>query len=437
MTPWKRAWRRLLGAVALVAVVYVLLLIAQGGLSSSSARLSLLIDLLIFGVGFLFWMLFFAHFVLPLRRPSEALDVSVEMFKALLGRRPAAVYIHDGEPISGTIEQNARLILLDSTSAAVLHNQSAYTRAIGPGFSVGRGSELIAGTLDLRKQRRSLGPLPEEDPFAPQGRDESQGAFHARQHRRRQTSALTRDDVEIAARIEVELRVEGREAQDGSAFGFHADAAWRAIAHEGVAAQAPSDARGRQLSWDWLPVHLAADLWREHLRKFGIADLFEPTRGKQTTLEFIETRLNMRLQKAIVPELDERGETTGRQYSSPEYQLLRSRGLRVLRVNIREVHLEHEQAEAQRVSEWAAHGLQRSKPTRTENSARGVAALTMARSASRALYERMLKTDGREVPPPDEKETLELLLSGAMVAAGPNKKLRQISAQLKGSHGAD
>jgi hypothetical protein len=51
--------------------------------------------------------------------------------------------------------------------------------------------------------------------------------------------------------------------------------------------------------------------------------------------------------------------------------------------------------------------------------------------ASGALYQRLLKTDGREVPPPDEKETLELLLSGAIEAAGSNEKIRQLAIQLK------
>jgi hypothetical protein len=436
---WKRTWRRILGVVALVAAIYALLLIAQGGLSSGPAQISLLIDLLLFGVGFLLWIFVLAHFVLPLGRPMQALDVAFEMIRALLGRQPAAAFIKDGEAASG-IGQRARLLLLDGASAAVLHNQSAYTRAVGPGLSVARNDEIIAGTLDLRKQRRSLGPLPEEDPFAPQGRDESQVAYQSRQHRRSQTSALTHDDVEVAARIEVELRLEGRESQGGSAFGFNADSAWRAIAHEAMSAQTPSDARGRTLSWDWLPVHLAADVWRETLRKFNLTDLFEQKFDKQTTLEFIESRINQRLQQAIVAELDERGRATERQTSSPEYQMMRSRGLRVLQVNIREVHLEREQAEAQRVAEWAETWEQRGKQVRQTQGAaqaddavraRSAGAINIVRRSSGALYQRLLKTDGREVPPPDEKETLELLLSGAIEAAGSNEKIRQLAIQLK------
>jgi len=436
---WKRAWRRLIGSIALVAIIYILLFIWQGGLSSSTAQTSLLIDFLLFGLGLLFWVLTFSHFVLPLRKPIEALDVAVEMLKALLGRRPSAAFIQDGEQISGTSNQPARLLLLDGASAAVLQNESAYTQAIGPGLTIGRRDERIAGTLDLRKQRRSLGPHPEEDPFAPQGLDESPVAYQARQHRRSQTSALTRDNVEIAARMEVDLRVDAREGQGGSAFGFQPDAAWRAVAHEGVAVQAPSDARGHQLNWDWLPVHLAADLWREYLRKFLLSELFEPTQGKLTTLEFIEQCVNFRLQEAIVSELDERGHATGRQYSSPEYQLLRSRGLRVLRANLRELHLEKEQAEAQLLTTWASTLDQRSKQRQDIDigKANKITAITFVQHASRALYQRLLKTDGREVPPPDEKETIELLLSGAIEAASGNQKLRKFAMQLKGkSNGA-
>lgn len=433
---WKRARRRLLAFIFLSGLIYVFLLILQGGISGGAAQTSLLIDILLFTVGFLFWMLVFAHFVSPLRHPIESLDVAVEMLKALLGPAPAVLYIQDGESAAVAASQPTHLLLLDAASSAVLQNESAYTRAVGPGFTIGRRGERIAGALDLRKQRRSLGPHPDEDPFAAQGLDESQVAYQARQHRRSQTSALTQDNIEVAARIEVDLRVEAREGQGGSAFGFQPDSAWRAIAHEGIAVQAPSDARARQLSWDWLPVHLAADLWREYLRKFSLTALFEQTAQKRTTLEYIEQLMNLRLQEAIVPELDERGRTTGRQYSSREYQLFLSRGLRVLAVVIREVHLEREQAEKQLLASWE----QRSKQVPTAepfDQAQKSASLDFARHASRALYQRLLRTDGREVPPPDEKETLELLLSGAIQAAGSNQKLQELADQLKGnSYGA-
>lgn len=439
---WKSAWRRLLGVIALAAITYALLLVWQGGLASKSAQINLLVDMILFGIGFIFWMLVFAHFVLPLKSPVESLEVAAEMLKALFGRHPSVSFIKNGEPVSGVSGQPAHLLLLDDASAAVLHNESAYTRSIGPGLSIGRRGERIAGILDLRNQRRSLGPRPDEDPFAPQGIDESQPAYHARQNRRGQTGAITRDNIEIAARIEVELRVESRQGEGGSAFGFQANAAWRAIAHEAVAAQVPSDARGRQLTWDWLPVHLAADLWREYLRKFPIGDLFELRSDNLTTLEYIERNINQRLQESIVPELDERGLATGRQTGSPEYQLLRSRGLRVLALHIREVHLEREQVEAQRVAEWAATWEQRGKKLHQELGeakndraarARRAVQIEFARRASGPLYQRLLKTDGREVPPPDQKETLELILSGTIQTAGSNQRLRDVIDRLKGN----
>ncbi len=430
----RRGSQRLIGVIALAALLYFLLIIWQGGLSSPTAQINLLIDLALFGLGIIFWLVVFAHFVLPLRSRGEMLDVAMEILRALLGLHPSALFIKNGEPVSDNSANRTRLLLLDCASAAVLHNESTYTRAIGPGLSIGRRGERIAGIVDLRIQRRTLGPHSQEDPFAAQARDETPAAHEARQQRRIQTSALTRDGIEVLARIDVELRVDGRQGQGGSPFGFQVDASWRAIAHKIVATQVPSDARGRQLSWDWLPVHLAADLWREHLRKFMLADLFIENPENFTTLEFIEGRINHRLQESIVPELDERGSATGRQTSSPEYRLLRSRGLRVLAVHLRQIFLEREPT-PQLVSKTTQSPSQQGKQSSAETEdlpKRREAQIEFARRSTTALYQRLLKTDGREVPPPDEKETLELLISGAVKAVGSKQRLSELAERLKG-----
>ena len=104
------------------------------------------------------------------------------------------------------------------------------------------------------------------------------------------------------------------------------------------------------------------------------------------------------------------------------------------------MHLEREQAEAHRIADWAAAWEQRAVQRQQDAGAskadsaaqsRKAAAIKLARRASRALYLRLLKTDGRAVPPPDEKETLELLISGALDAGGANQKLRMLANQLK------
>jgi hypothetical protein len=408
---------------------------------------SLFVDLLLFGLGGFLWAAFFAHFVLPLRKPQDIPQVLGEMGRTLIGQRPAAIYIENGNARNGASDA-ARILLLDSASAAVLRTSAAYTRAVGPGLSFARRGEELAGTLDLRKQRRSRGPLPNENPFAAQSDEEDAAGYEARQQRRHETSGLTRDNIEVAVRLQVDLRLEGREGQGNSPFGFHPEFAWRAIANQGVAPQSPSDARGHQVTWDWLAIQLANDLWREYLRKFNLHDLFQlrkgPAEEQINGWELIEHMVQQRLQESIVAEMDESGQMSTRQFSSPEYKLLRGRGVRVLDVKVREIHLEHEEAEKRLVAEWLdAHEQENNEKrkrgvlNRAEKKGIGqqAAALDFARQASAALYERLLKTDGREVPPPSEQETLELLLLGSQGLLGTDAaKLQEFAMRLKESN---
>jgi hypothetical protein len=473
---WKRGRRGTLLTAAVALGVWAFLIYWQGdislaGLAQALSAIvslqferipppfgSLFIDLAILVFGGLLWMLFFGQFVLPLQRAEERLQVVAEMGRGLLGKRPAAVFVgsdrRSASRVQAADEAAPRLLLLDSASAAVLRNESAYTRAVGPGLSFLEAGERLAGRLDLRIQRRQLGPQPGEDAFAAQGEGESAAAFATRQARQRETSGLTRDGAEIAPRLEVELRIESgqEQAADSKAFGFHADFAWRAMAHSGVTAQAPSDARGRQASWDWLPAHLAADLWREYLRKFKLMELFE-TRDFEgqahTGLEVIGRMMKRRLQDAIVAEMDENGQLGQRQVSSPEYQLLRSRGLRVVDLRLRELQLRDDASEAELLEQWRQSWQVRGQQAKgqhaqksQEKSALGkqAAAKDFARQLSARLYRRLMETDGAAAAPPNEAETLRILFDASLEGAsglpgldpGIGQDLKQMRAWLEG-----
>lgn len=403
---------------------------------------SLLVDLLLLILGSLFWLAFFANYVLPVRSPGESVRMLGMLLSSLLGRRPAALFVRDGQSHSAQVD--ARVLLLDSASAAVLRQEAGYTRALGPGLHFVPRGEQVARTLDLHAQRRQLGPLPSEDPFA-QDPDEDPISAASRLARRRETSGLTRDGVEVVPRIEVDFRLEGRVGGGGSPFGFHPEFAWRAIANEGVDPRAPSDARGRQVSWDWLPAHAAADVWREYVRKFSLAELFEPRDSAEgdmprSGLERILEMLNLRLREAIVPELDETGTPVERQLSSPEYKLLRERGLRVLAVRLREVHLEAAREEARLRADWRELWERRARAAQTQSKSRHLekqllgkmdAAQEFLRTVSGELYKRLKRTDGRIVRPPDEIETLRLLLRGSQSGAAQTPGLKaDVAAEL-------
>jgi hypothetical protein len=357
--------------------------------------------------------------------------------------------------VSGPVAEQPRILLLDSASAAVLRTETAFTRAIGPGLSFARRGERLAGALDLRVQRRALGPHPDEDPFAPRGLNEERASQHARQQRRQETSGLTRDGIEVVPRIEVDFRIEGRARKDGGPYPYQPEFAWRAVASEGVAPQSPTDTRAHQVTWDWLPVHLAVDVYREYLRKFSLQELFDPRvqPAKQANgaralsgLEDLLQLINQRLREALVPEQP----GSARTVSSPEYQLLRNRGLRVLDVRIREIHLDASRDETRLVNEWSETWELRAIEANAETSRRSqekerlgqqAAATEFVHQVSGGLYQRLESSDGQKAAAPDEAESLSLLLEGSLrgaarlpsLDAGVAQRLEGLVAWLRGA----
>ncbi|MDA1330421.1 MAG: hypothetical protein O3B43_05090 [Chloroflexi bacterium] len=453
-----------LGIAALGVALWAFLIYWQGevtlaGLSRAASALiglqwdqirppygSLFLDIFLLFAGAIFWFAFFAHFVVPLRRPSDAIQMFKAMSRSLLGNPPESLYLRNGLRTASSKTDNStpsQILFLDSASAAVLRTDSSYTRAIGPGLNFTQRGERIAGTLDLRVQRRALGPQPDEDPFAPRGLDESTASQQGRLLRRQETSGLTRDSIEVVPRLEVDFRIEGRARKNGNPYPFQAEFVWRAVASEGIAPQSPSDARARQVAWDWLPIHLTVDVWREYLRKFSLQELFDPSsqaqnannRTKPTSgLEELLLMVNQRLRESLVPEKP----GAKRKVSSPEYQLLRNRGLRVHEVRLRELHLDAARDETRLVNEWSESWELRAIQANAETSRRSAekqrlgqqaAAAEFVRQVSGGLHERLNHIESEGLAPPDEKESLQLLLDGSKRGAA---RLPGLKTQLSG-----
>ena len=67
------------------------------------------------------------------------------------------------------------MIVLDTASGAVLRNDVAFTRVIGPGLTFTQRSEYLAGAMDLHRQTQpnpALGPLGMKTPSPSRRRDE-------------------------------------------------------------------------------------------------------------------------------------------------------------------------------------------------------------------------------------------------------------------------
>ncbi len=386
---------------------------------------SLLFDLVLLLVAGIGSISFFSIFALPVETKQELRQVIQLLPSVLTGQRLEAKLLHNGQdrnPDLGLPRSQQRSVLhLDAASAAVLRRGSSLTRALGPGFHISNRREAFAGGLDLRIQRRNSGPLPKENPFAPRGENEDQASFLARKARREESTALSKDGVEVVARIELLFQIEGRRGNQRNPFPFQAEFAWRALANEGVSPQSPSDLRERQVSWDWLPSQLAVDLWRIFLRKYTIRELFEELHindqsSPQTGLRKIEDQINERLKNALV-------ESSKGNQNSPEYQFLRNRGIRVLSASIREIYLAQHKEEARLVNDWSQDwemkAIQKSfrdSEILEKGKAEGLqqAASHFIKMVSEDMLERLAITDGEVIQPPDEEETSRLLVASTI-----------------------
>jgi hypothetical protein len=139
------------------------------------------------------------------------------LVKYMLGTGGQAIFIENGIEKKRPGEAGRRgpgVFVLDTASGAVLRNDVAFTRVIGPGLTFTSGSEYLAGAVDLHRQTQpipALGPLGNEDPFASRRREETDEEYQQRQVRRLETSGLTRDGVEVVPNFSVTFRLEGFE----------------------------------------------------------------------------------------------------------------------------------------------------------------------------------------------------------------------------------
>ncbi|MCS6992402.1 MAG: hypothetical protein NZP74_01080 [Anaerolineales bacterium] len=266
-------------------------------------------DFVLCFAGGLFWLVFFAQFVLPVRTLSDRLRVVDRLISYLLGNHGPAIFVENGIVRERAEEKGRKgpgVIWMDSASAAVLRNKVKFTNTIGPGIHFTKADEYIAGTADLHPLSQTIGPADDDrddrDPFRVT-REKFPEEYEQIQKRRWETSALTRDGIEVVAAMAVNFRIAAKEGEGGSRFGFNKENAERAIRD--------SITRGANTEWPvWseLPARMAADLWREYVRKFRQDELFKIAEGRtETGLQVIAAMVNKRLKQAEVEKLDDFG----------------------------------------------------------------------------------------------------------------------------------
>lgn len=409
--------------------------------------------------GTVFWLIFFAQFVLPLRHLSERFHAALRLILYFIRRSGPAVFVENGEIRQRNKEEERRLspgvVLLDAASGGVLRIATAFTRAIGPGVHFTRSGESLAGTVDLHKKVYPfpfLGPKNDEDPFAPfdlkEGKDaeEARNKYNERQKNRMLTSGKTRDGMEVVPKVSALFNLRGQPIAGGTQFGYDGEAVRQAITREEITrVRSNNSVEVKQVRWFEMPVYLVVDVWREYLQKFTLAELFDSNTAENKNLksllpadeekkkrgmtgfEIIKRMVRERLTKPKVIELNERGELVpDPEIESREYQLLRDMGVEVEFTIVGGLQFPPE-VEKSLVDNWIAEwsylaNLERQlveqRRRLTEHKGRAQALQQFSQAAARLLLAELAKHPLLELA-----DTLELLLRGTLKEVVRDKAL--------------
>lgn len=293
---WRRPWFYIAGWLLILLLVYGWQILRMGGMRAN--LFEIFMDLAcIFPLLLVFWMAFFAQFVLPVRTFRDRQKMFDRLITYLFGGHGPALFIENGqinEHAGERLKKGPGVLWLDSASAAVTRTPVAIRQTIGPGVHFMNTGEYIAGTVDLHIQSQMIGPKELDRPFGPRKDDLTDEEWNQVQDRRKQVSALTRDGIEVIPSISISFRVKTgfpKDRQPGSRFGYRTgsrrsdrlneemdkEAIRRAILAEGINPNAVPDSPRRRVAWNELPAALAVDVWREYVAKFTLDQLFQPT----------------------------------------------------------------------------------------------------------------------------------------------------------------
>ncbi len=393
-------FRTLLGAVLWLALYLILMRAAQLPTPMMSAAIDGLLAL-----GALAAMLALtAQFALPVRSWSDRATAIERLWNSLFGARGPVTYIQNGVAIEAHQERKRRgpgVLLIDNASAAVLRTKSRFTRAVGPGVVFTHGGEYLAQALDLRRQARSL------ESEAPTPGAPAQGSALS-------SLALTEDGIPVTADIKVQFILDpGPDAEPRQGadpylppYAFNPDSAARAVYGHPFQQE-------QEIPWTELPVRLAADLWREFARQWPLEDLISPRMIRPTPMQQIRSAIEARLTASGIAE----GAPPSR-----EAQVLYSRGIRVLGVDLHGLHVP-EEVLSERARRWEAAW---SEPIRQELAEAEAARREARRRGELQAYRELAAelTAGlrtrleRSEPLPDSlRDTLLLMLQDAIQIA--------------------
>jgi len=429
---YQKKWFYITAPIVILAGFYFVALF-KSGISGIS------IDLIVF-VGLLFvWLGFYAQFTLPVRNSQQRLWVFIRLIYYLIRQHGPAIFIKNGKVVENAADEKNKkkpgVIWLDTASAAVLRTDTKFTRTVGPGVIFTTKGEYIAGSVDLRKQIQSIGPLNSDKPFDVPAQETLPETYAAVQERRQSTSGLTRDGIEVVPSISVVFSIDAQsnvvdpkaDPAFNTQFGYSEESVRNAIRGEGVVPDTPENSSSHRLAWNELPVHIAVDLWREYLRKFTFSQLFMIGEGEEgeSGLEIIVRMMNQRLKSKWADGINDVGVPTDGKELSPEFAQLTERGLKVASASVRTLFISPD-LEGDIIQGWSTSWLDHARKE-SEDIDR-LSKMIESRGYEDALKEFAETASqflGDEKKTPDPVNALRLLVQGTNYNTARNNKIRR------------
>lgn len=290
---YKRPWFYIAGWLLILVLVYGWQIVRMGGFRANFDEI--FYDVVIaFPLLLVFWIAFFAQFVLPVRTFRDRQKIFDRLITYITRRHGPALFIKNGEiqeHVGERLKKGPGVVWLDSASAAVTRSPVAIKQTIGPGVYFLNRGESVAGIVDLHIQSQTLGPKEGEKPLEERLDNQSPEEWEQIQRRRKEVSALTRDGIEVVPNVSISFRVNTgfpKEGEPGSRFGYRTgnrkkdkknqvqdqEAIYHAVLSEGINPNALPERR--RVAWNELPAALAVDIWREYVAKFTLDELFTP-----------------------------------------------------------------------------------------------------------------------------------------------------------------
>jgi hypothetical protein len=373
-------------------------------------------DVVIFLVAMPFWLFFFAQFILPVRKLSDRVQIFEHLQLYALGAHGPAVILENGQIRQREGEQNRSgpgIIWLDTASAAVLRTPTFFTRTVGPGVVFTHHHEYIAATVDLHGQTQSMGPHDADDKDDPFKAAKDNPDYADIQKRRWETSAMTRDGIEIVASISLNFGINNPPESyknPQTPFGYSDHNIYNFVRNN-----VTSEIIGR----------MVVDLWREYVRRFKLSELFETPEGDttKTILQTIMMMVNARLGNAKVNDMDEFGRLTNREVDSLEYHQIQAMGIKV-NANFRRFWFDPD-VEQKLIGAWTTNWLKSAE--KEHDQVERQRALRTRIGQESALLE-FAKSASQEIGvtyPHNRSEALELLMHGVLRGSLRNAALQR------------